>query len=54
VASLPRDGVQGWHWAWARAVGAWPAAEAPGAEVLAVPEDLRETWAERVAIMWGG
>ena len=29
-------------------IGAWPAA---GAEGLAVPEDLREAWDERVAIM---
>jgi len=32
-------------------IGAWPAAEAAGAEGLAVPEDLREAWDERVAIM---
>ena len=32
-------------------IGAWPAAAAAGAEGLAVPEDLRETWDERVAIM---
>ena len=39
--------------AWAAgvlAVGAGPAA-APGGEALAVPEHLREPWAERVAIM---
>jgi hypothetical protein len=33
------------------AVGAWPAAAAAGGEVLAVPQNLREPWAERVAIM---
>jgi hypothetical protein len=32
-------------------IGACPAAEAAGAEGLAVPEDLREAWDERVAIM---
>jgi len=32
-------------------IGAWPAAAAAGAEGLAVPEDLREAWDERVAIM---
>jgi hypothetical protein len=40
--------------AWAAgvlAVGAGPAAAAVGGEVLAVPEDLHEAWAERVAIL---
>ena len=40
--------------AWATgvlAVGAGPAAAAAGGEVLAVSEDLREAWAERIAIM---
>jgi hypothetical protein len=40
--------------AWAAgvlAVGAGPAAAATGGEVLAVPQHLRESWAERVAIM---
>ncbi len=40
--------------AWAAgvlAVGARSAAGATGGEVLAVPQDLRESWAERVAIM---
>jgi hypothetical protein len=40
--------------AWAAGVlevGAWPAAAATGAEGLAVPEDHREAWHERVAIM---
>ena len=38
--------------AWAAgalAVGIWPAAA--GGEALAVPEELREAWDERVAIM---
>lgn len=34
-----------------RAVGAGSAAEAAGEEELTVPEDLREAWEERVAIM---
>jgi len=33
------------------AVGAWPAEAATGAEGLVVPENLREAWNERVAIM---
>jgi DNA primase len=40
--------------AWAAgglAVGARPAAAAAGGEALAVPQHLRELWAERVAIM---
>jgi len=40
--------------AWAAGVlrlHAWPAAEGAGTEGLMVPQDLRETWAERVAIM---
>jgi len=40
--------------AWAAGVlegGAWPAAAETGAEGLTVPEDLREAWTERVAIM---
>ncbi len=40
--------------AWAAGVlgiGGWPAAEAAGAEGLAVPAKLREAWAERVAMM---
>lgn len=32
-------------------IGGWPAAEAVGAEGLAVPEKLREAWTERVAII---
>jgi len=42
------------HEAWMAGVlhiGAWPAAAAAGAEGRAVPEDLREAWDERVAIM---
>jgi len=36
-------------------IGAWPAATAAGAEGLAVPEDLREAWQERAAMMeWDG
>jgi hypothetical protein len=40
--------------AWAAGVlriSRWPAAEADGAEGIAVPEKLQEAWAERVAIM---
>jgi hypothetical protein len=40
--------------AWAAevlAVGVGPAAAAMGGEVLAIPKHLRESWAERVAIM---
>jgi hypothetical protein len=40
--------------AWAAgvlAVGVGPAAAATGGEVLAIPKHLRESWAERVAIM---
>ena len=40
--------------AWAAgvlAVGVGPAAATVGGEVLATPQHLRETWAERVAIM---
>ena len=33
------------------AVGAGPAAAITGAEVLAIPKHLRESWAERVAMM---
>ena len=33
------------------AVSGAPAAPGAGPEVLGVPEDLREAWAERVAIM---
>ena len=33
------------------AVGAWSAPAAAGAAMPAVPEDLREAWDERIAIM---
>ena len=57
VAVLPPAAYGGYKdasAAWAAgvlAVGAWPAAAETGAEGLAVPEDLREAWNERVAIM---
>jgi hypothetical protein len=57
VAGLPPaayGGLKDASAAWAAgvlAVGAGPAAAAPGGEACAVPEDLREPWAERVAIM---
>jgi hypothetical protein len=109
VASLPRGGVQGGRWVWARAVhklvfvldaaaagqqqwralarqaalrgkqvaglppeaygghkdvneawvvgtlavSAWPAAAAEGSKTMERPEELREIWAERAAIMEG-
>jgi len=61
VAALPAAAYGGYkdvNEAWMAGVlhiGAWPAATAAGAEGLAVPEDLREAWQERAAMMeWDG
>jgi DNA primase len=60
VAVLPPEAYGGYkdaNDAWmagALAIGAWPAA-VDGSEVVKVPEDLRDAWEERAAIMeWDG
>ncbi len=60
VAGLPPEAYGGHKdvsAAWAAGVlvvGTWPAAAAAGGAALAVPEELREAWEERVAIMMDG
>ncbi len=60
VAGLPaaaygghKDASEAWM-AGALTTGAWPAAAGDGAAWREMPEDLREAWAERITIMWGG
>jgi hypothetical protein len=45
-----KDVNEAWM-AGALTIGAWSAAAAGSPEALAVPEDLRESWEERAAIM---
>jgi len=57
VAMLPPEAYGGYkdvNAAWVAgtlAVSAWPAAAAEGSQRMARPEELRELWAERAAIM---